>query len=211
MTCLELEGLLNAVLDGEARAGDRVRVERHLATCADCRRSYAAGQALRHALEEAPRIIVEDRRRDEQLLAILRSEGVCREVSEQAPVDRVQGAVGPQRSRSPWRDLTPGTRRLSWLALRGSLAPALGAMAAAFGVTWGLLHTAEISPVFAPSAPAPSNVAATAPTLDAEVLDLWLARSPTLEGFARLRSAPRPKQPGDLRRGAAPHTGRPVS
>jgi hypothetical protein len=210
MTCGELHGLLIEVLDDEASVAERALVQRHLEGCAQCRAIQAAGQALRQDLIEAQQIVAEDSPRDEQLLAILRRERVCRGVKGHASGVRGQIVVGTGWGGSFRRRLRPDAWRVSWPTWRRSLGPAVAATAASFLLTWGTLRGAERGPALSPAAPLPPNVSAAAPALDGEALDRWMADSPTLENYLRLRAAPQTERPKPVRRGAVPRLQNPV-
>jgi anti-sigma factor (TIGR02949 family) len=48
--CQQIADMLSGYLDGELTQGDRQRVELHLESCADCRKSYEDMAALRQAV-----------------------------------------------------------------------------------------------------------------------------------------------------------------
>lgn len=54
LSCARSRVLLEPYLDGALEAEPRIRVEWHLATCADCRAEYEAAQQLQQALRALP-------------------------------------------------------------------------------------------------------------------------------------------------------------
>jgi anti-sigma factor RsiW len=194
MRCEELREWLSADLDGEARGVERAAVREHLAACPECRRARAAAEGLRDGLRLASRERVTEER-DEALLAVLRDEG--RFGAETG--FRLQGQPGAIRSL--WSACLGGLPPLSG---KGSLGPAAVAMTLSFVVTWGSLRWAEAGR--AASVRIPTSLPATARLRppDGELLDEWMAGTPSLAAFSRLqrRPASAPAAPALLKRGA---------
>jgi anti-sigma factor RsiW len=210
MTCGELQGLHSLVLDGEASAAERELVRHHLGTCPHCRTTAAAAGKLRCFLSPTAAEFADDPVRDEELLAVLRSEGLFRgERGQESGVahQTVLGYGCPQPNRWMFRpvagSLARMVRRIPWGCWLRLLGPGVAATAASFLLTWGSLRGAEL--VSSPAAAAGPNVSASSPGLDDEALEQWFGRSPTLGDLAMLRSrdARRPERRRLPRRGAA--------
>lgn len=63
-TCIRVEGLLEAYVDGELRGGERSHVKEHLHGCEACRRQHALAVALQTELRalpemDAPRAVID--------------------------------------------------------------------------------------------------------------------------------------------------------
>src|SRR5262249_6407048 len=105
MTCAELRERLSAELDGEATDEQREATERHLETCHACRSARVAADALRRGLAEATWTQPDERARDDEVIAALLAEGICRPTETPA---------------HPWLRL-----RMVWQTLSASLMPSL--------------------------------------------------------------------------------------
>src|SRR5437867_2671799 len=78
MTCEQVQAWLDAGLGAEAESTDQTFVSSHLTVCRDCQRALSALSALRAGLAGATWPTPDADARDEQIMAVLRREGICR-------------------------------------------------------------------------------------------------------------------------------------
>jgi hypothetical protein len=210
MTCDQVQAWLDADLDGEEEAARRQAIAAHLAACRDCRRAWKGIQALREGLAAATWTSPDAEARDEQILAVLHREGIC----------RADVALEPQRH----NEYEAGTYRIGKGRLPASifslprylvgfniltrpgptLWPAVITMSVSFLLTWGSLRWAETRPP-AVATSLPTTAAAPRHPPDPELLEKWL-NGPTLGALAWLQPvpAPVPTRAAPTRRGSLP-------
>lgn len=106
MDCNEARPLLSAAIDRELSAGEALRIEQHLATCAECRRE---AQALR-AVSEAGRTAAYFRAPDALRARILAALPATESMSDEEPAVAIRTPDTPDLSDTPNRAFAQPSR-----------------------------------------------------------------------------------------------------
>jgi anti-sigma factor RsiW len=145
MRCDQVREWLSATLDGESTPSERQAVDRHLATCSDCRQVKAAGESLRVGLLSAASHYPNRDALDDQVIVALVGAGVIQKrdiIAGRGTGEPESGAAErdvQRRQRLGLPVLRSALRIPAWERLR----PAAVAMAVAFLLTWWPLRLAE--------------------------------------------------------------------